>query len=107
MKVLSQLGCAILLFGLTGAQAFAQANPVLGKTLTCGAVRAVFAQSGEVTLTTADKKTQKGTLKVVANPTSKNIRDLQVLDARGQFLIHFQQMAGNRYELEGDGCQVK
>ncbi|MGL4495538.1 MAG: hypothetical protein ACRCUX_06955 [Beijerinckiaceae bacterium] len=84
----------------------AQANPVLGKTLVCGTLRTAFAANGDVTFNRPVDGKRGGKLKVVQNPSFKTIKDLQVVDAQGKFILHFQQMNNGRYEMEGDRCTL-
>jgi hypothetical protein len=92
---------------ITILPAVAQNHPALGKTIDCGAVKAVIATNGDVTVTSPVDGTVKGKLKVVPNAAGfKNVRDLQVVDARGKSAIHFQEEAG-RYSLEGDRCRLR
>lgn len=89
--------------------ALAQANPVLGKTIVCGTLRTTFAQNGDVTFNRPLEgmgNARSGKLKIVQNTVVKNTKDLQVLDARGTFLLHIQQTNDGRYSMDGDRCTV-
>ena len=92
---------------LAARHALAQEHPALGKTIDCGGTKAVIAKNGDVTLQPALAGTTKGKLKIVPNVAGfKNVKDLQVLDAKGQMLVHFQEEKG-QYSLEGDRCRLR
>jgi hypothetical protein len=96
----------MLVSAVTPGLALAQVHPIQGKTLVCGTLRTSFAMNGDVTFNRPLDGNRSGKLKVVQNPSFRNMKDLQVLDARGGFIIHFQHVNNSRYELEGERCTV-
>ncbi len=109
MKFVTHFAFAAMICTGVSGQALAQANPVLGKTIDCGGLKATFSKSGEVSIVGGGQPPRKGTLKVMDKSVSgrADIKDLQILDAKGQFMMHFQQFRNGRYEIQGESCRLR